>query len=86
MNCKWNIDEFPIGFYYLSNYFRVDRIHPQQLGAVIIGSFNKAVEKTVHLGLQSDTDAEVLDGVTQGDKLISNPSASIQNGTLVKEK
>lgn len=47
---------------------------------------NKAVEKTVHLGLQSDTDAEILDGVAQGDKLISNPSASIQNGTLVKEK
>ena len=46
---------------------------------------DKAVEKTVKLGLQSDMEAEILEGVKEGEKLILNPVASIQGGTLVKE-
>lgn len=45
----------------------------------------KAVEKTVQLGLQSDMDAQVIDGIKAGDKVILNPSATISNGTLVKD-
>ncbi|MDP4144280.1 MAG: HlyD family efflux transporter periplasmic adaptor subunit [Bacillota bacterium] len=46
---------------------------------------NKAVQKKVTLGLQSDLDVEVKDGLKAGDKVILNPSATINNGTLVKD-
>ncbi len=45
---------------------------------------NKAVKKEVQLGLQSDTDAEVKSGLKVNDKVILNPSASINDGTSVK--
>lgn len=45
----------------------------------------KAVEKEVKLGLQSDTDAQIVSGVNEGDKVILNPSTSIKDGSLVKE-
>lgn len=45
---------------------------------------NKAVKKEVELGLQSDTDAEVKTGLKVNDKVILNPSASINDGTSVK--
>lgn len=51
---------------------------------VYIVEKNKAVETTVKLGLQSDTEAQVLDGVKNGDSVILNPGVTIQNGTLVK--
>jgi HlyD family secretion protein len=51
---------------------------------VFIVSNNKAVEREVQLGVQSDTDAEVKSGLSVGDKVILNPSASIENGTSVK--
>lgn len=44
---------------------------------------NKAVEKEVKKGVQSETDVEV-EGVEPGDKVILNPTDIIQSGTLVK--
>lgn len=52
---------------------------------VYIVQGDKAVEKEVKLGLQSDIAAQVLSGVSEGDKVILNPSTSIQNGSFVKE-
>lgn len=46
---------------------------------------NKAVEREVKLGLQSDMEAQVIGGVNKGDKVILNPSENIKSGTLVKE-
>lgn len=52
---------------------------------IFIVSNNKAVQKKVKLGLQSDTDAQVTSGVNSGNKVILNPSASLQNGMLVRD-
>ena len=52
---------------------------------VFVIESDKAVEKTVKLGLQSDMEAEILEGVKEGDKVILNPVASIIGGTIVKE-
>jgi HlyD family secretion protein len=52
---------------------------------VYVVESNKAIQKTVTLGLQADTNVEILDGIKAGDKVISNPSAEIINGTLVKQ-
>ncbi|MDF2502632.1 biotin/lipoyl-binding protein [Clostridium sp.] len=52
---------------------------------VFVVSNNKAVQKEVQLGLQSDTEAQINSGVNIGDKVILNPSASMQNGTAVKD-
>lgn len=52
---------------------------------VFIISNDKAVQKEVQIGLQSDTQAQINSGVKVGDKVILNPSASIQNGTAVKD-
>ncbi|SKA82786.1 HlyD family secretion protein [Clostridium sp. USBA 49] len=46
---------------------------------------DKAVEKEVKLGLQSDMEVQVLEGLNKGEKVILNPSETIKNGTLVKE-
>lgn len=46
---------------------------------------DKAKEKEVKLGIQSDIEAEVLEGLNEGDKIIINPSASIKDGATVKE-
>lgn len=46
---------------------------------------NKAVEKEVKLGIQSDTDAQITSGVNEGDRVILNPSASLHDGSFVKE-
>ncbi len=51
---------------------------------VFVISNNKAVQKEIQLGLQSDTEAEVKSGLNVSDKVILNPSATIENGTLVK--
>jgi HlyD family secretion protein len=52
---------------------------------VFIVDGEKAIEKTVKLGLQSDMEAEVLEGVKEGEKIILNPAASLKDGSLVKE-
>lgn len=51
---------------------------------VFVISNGKAYKKEVQLGLQSDTDAEIKSGLNTSEKVILNPSASIQDGTLVK--
>jgi HlyD family secretion protein len=45
---------------------------------------NKAVETPVKLGLQSDIEAQILQGIKEGDKVILNPGTSITNGSTVK--
>ncbi|WP_298838588.1 efflux RND transporter periplasmic adaptor subunit [Clostridium sp.] len=48
-------------------------------------SDGKAVQKTVKVGLQSDTDMEILNGVKVGESVILNPGSTITNGVLVKD-
>jgi HlyD family secretion protein len=52
---------------------------------VFVVENGKAVEKTLKLGLQSDIEAEVLEGLKVGEKVILNPIASVKSGTLVEE-
>lgn len=46
---------------------------------------NKASEKEVKLGLQSDMESQIIEGVKPNDKVILNPGETVKNGTLVKE-
>ncbi|MBL4931236.1 efflux RND transporter periplasmic adaptor subunit [Clostridium paridis] len=46
---------------------------------------NKVAEKDVTLGLQSDMEAQIVNGVQDGDKVILNPSGDIKTGELVKD-
>ncbi len=52
---------------------------------VYIVEGDKAVEKEVKLGLQSDMESQVIEGVKAGDKVILNPGETVKNGTFVKE-
>jgi HlyD family secretion protein len=52
---------------------------------VYIVDGNRAVEKEVKLGLQSDMESQVIEGVKVGDKVILNPGETVKSGTLVKE-
>ncbi|WAM31842.1 efflux RND transporter periplasmic adaptor subunit [Caldicellulosiruptor naganoensis] len=45
-----------------------------------------AKQREVRLGLSSDLETEVLDGVSVGEEVILNPNSSIQDGTKVKVK
>ena len=45
----------------------------------------KAVQKTVILGVQSDTDAQIVSGVKVGDSVILNPGSTVINGSRVKD-
>lgn len=51
---------------------------------VYIVKGNKAVQKYVDLGLQSDTEAQILNGINEGDRVILNPSIAVKDGALVK--
>jgi len=53
------------------------------LNSVFIYENGKAAEKKVTLGVQSDTEAEVKEGIKEKDIVILNPTASIENGTAV---
>lgn len=44
---------------------------------------NKAVEKDVTIGVQSDDSAEVIEGLSIDEEVILNPSTEIVNGTMV---
>lgn len=46
---------------------------------------DKVAEREVKLGLQSDMEAQIVEGVKSGDRVILNPSENIKNGTLVRE-
>jgi HlyD family secretion protein len=45
----------------------------------------KVIEKDVKLGLQSDMEAQIIEGVEAGDKVILNPSTNIRSGVLITE-
>ena len=53
------------------------------LNSVFIYENGKAAEKKVTLGVQSDTEAEVKEGIKEKDIVILNPTASIENGAAV---
>lgn len=42
-------------------------------------------EKEVKLGLKSDTQVQIVEGLTEGDKVVLNPSATLKNGDKIKE-
>lgn len=44
----------------------------------------QAIQKTVDLGVRSDTDAQIVKGVKVGDSVILNPGNTITNGVMVK--
>lgn len=44
-----------------------------------------AKEKEVKLGLKSDTQVQIVEGLTEGDKVVLNPSATLKNGDKIKE-
>lgn len=46
---------------------------------------NKAVEKEVKLGLQSDMEAQIVEGLSSDNKVILNPSSAMKSGDLVSE-
>ena len=46
---------------------------------------NRAEERQVAVGLQSDTEVQVLDGIKAGEVVILNPGSAIKEGTVVKE-
>lgn len=52
---------------------------------VFISSNGAATQKNVNTGIKSDIEAEITQGLTEGDRVILNPSSSIINGTKVKE-
>ena len=45
----------------------------------------KAVQKNVILGVQSDTEAQIVSGVKVGDSVILNPGSTVINGSRVKD-
>jgi HlyD family secretion protein len=52
---------------------------------VYIIEAGRAVEREIKLGLQSDMESQVVEGVKAGDKVILNPGETVKNGTLVAE-
>ena len=43
----------------------------------------QALQKTVELGVRSDTDAQIVNGVKVGDVVILNPGNTVKNGVMV---
>ncbi|MCT8975226.1 efflux RND transporter periplasmic adaptor subunit [Clostridium sp. CX1] len=52
---------------------------------VFVNSSGIATQRNIKTGIKSDTEAEVLQGLSGGEKLILNPGSVISNGTKVKE-
>ena len=46
---------------------------------------NKVIKRTVKLGLQSELEVEVTEGVSEGEKVVLNPTETLKDGSLVKE-
>ncbi|MCY6370740.1 efflux RND transporter periplasmic adaptor subunit [Clostridium ganghwense] len=55
------------------------------IDTVYVVQDNKAVEKIIKTGIQSDSEIEVIEGLKKGEKVILNPGNSIKNGTLIRE-
>ena len=45
----------------------------------------KARERVVKLGVQSETEVEILEGIKAGEKVVLNPVATIKDGVLIKD-
>ncbi|MBU3181297.1 efflux RND transporter periplasmic adaptor subunit [Clostridium psychrophilum] len=52
---------------------------------LFVSKNDKAVQKNVKLGVQSDTDAEIISGVKVGESVILNPGSTVTNGIAVKD-
>jgi HlyD family secretion protein len=61
------------------------RSSKEEKNYVFVVEEDKLVEKEVKLGLQSDMEAEVVEGLKSGDKVILNPNTNMKPGDLVKE-
>lgn len=46
---------------------------------------NVVHERKVRIGVQSDTEVQIMEGIKNGEKVILNPSTSIEEGATVKE-
>lgn len=53
---------------------------------VFVVENNVAHQRTVEIGIQSDTEVEVKAGVSNGEKIVLNPSTSVSDGTKVLEE
>ncbi|EYE88694.1 macrolide ABC transporter [Fervidicella metallireducens AeB] len=53
---------------------------------VFVVENNVAHQRTVEIGIQSDTEVEVKSGVINGEKIVLNPSTSVSDGTKVLEE
>lgn len=51
---------------------------------VYIVKEGKAAEKEIKLGVESDIEAQIIEGLNTGEKVIINPEDTIKNGTLVQ--
>ncbi len=52
---------------------------------IFINNNGIAQKKDIKTGIKSDVEAEVTEGLAQGDKVILNPSSNITDGTKVRE-
>lgn len=52
---------------------------------VFVVANNRTEERQVVIGLQSDTEVQVLEGLKAGERVILNPGSAIKEGILVKE-
>lgn len=52
---------------------------------VFVVNENRAEERQVTVGLQSDTEVQVLEGIKAGEVVILNPGSAIKEGTIVRE-
>jgi multidrug efflux pump subunit AcrA (membrane-fusion protein) len=53
-------------------------------GKVFVAVNNVAEERTVKVGLQTVTDAEILSGLQEGDKVITTGQSQIQKGDSIE--
>lgn len=52
---------------------------------VMVFENNKAVEKNIKIGIQSDTEIEVLEGLRENEEVILNPSSNLKTNSEVKK-
>lgn len=52
---------------------------------VMVYENNKAIEKNIKIGIQSDTEIEVLEGLKENEEVILNPSSNLKTNSEVKK-
>lgn len=55
-----------------------------QSSVFVVGADNKVVRKTISTGYESDTMLEVIDGLTEGDQVVTAGQASLKEQSLVQ--